>query len=740
MAALLAVAFFIQCRMVEAQAEESSPRRPKIGLVLSGGGALGVAHVGALRALEELHIPIDYIAGTSMGAVVGGLYASGMSPAEIDDWFRNANWHFLLSDALPRESESFRKKQRKFDINQGIAFNVTRKEGLSLPPGLVGGRNVMASLRQLTLPVRHIRDFDQLPIPFRAVATDIETGDLMVLREGDFVESIRASMSIPAIFTPQRIGGRLLVDGGLANNLPISVVQEMGADVVIAIDASEQLKMESELDTAPVVANQVLSIFIQRQMRGEIARLGPGDALVRVKVEEMAPTDFVKAAKGIDAGYQQMMQRREGLARYSAGPETFRQYLARQRVPREETVLISFLKVQTPDGEFEHVLPKPVEFQVREHDRFARLQSVIGDLGEMQKFEVGDYEVIGQEGGYGLLVKARQKKTGPNDLSFGFGMGYSSADETDFSLLLSYRMTELNSLGAEWETHLSLGNTTRLVTEWYQPVDWERRFFFEAHTLIGNDFINGREADGDRLSFRQQDYAAGLDIGARLWQAGEFRVGYARGLSRTGRRLGVAEELPASVDRGWVHADLTVDTLDAPGFATRGTYGRLSLIASREELGASDNYTRLEGQFYRPITFGKNTIVPRVSASLKLSGGDVPLYDQVPLGGFLNLSGLSSGYLFGENSALAELVYYRKLSWLTSGVGRGIYGGISFEAGEVWGERNFRLRDAIISGSVFLGADTVLGGLYFGVGMAEGGDAAVYLQLGSPFGQGRHQR
>ena len=739
-AALFAIAFFVQIQSVEAQVDGRSPRRPKIGLVLSGGGALGVAHVGALKALEELHIPIDYIAGTSMGAVVGGLYASGMSPAELEVWFRHADWHFLLSDALPRESESFRNKQRQFDINQGIAFNVSRKAGLKLPAGLVSGRNVMASLRQLTVPVRHIRDFDRLPIPFRAVATDIATGDLVLLREGDFVESLRASMSVPGIFTPQKIRGQLLADGGMVSNLPIRVVQEMGADVVIAIDASEELKQGTDLDTAAAMANQVLDIFVQRQMRKETALLGPGDVLVRVKAEDMGTGDFVKAAKGIDTGYEQVMQRRTALAQFSAEPEPFRQYLARQRVPRPERVMVSYLKVQTADGEVVHALPEPIEFQVKDSARFVQLQSLIGDFGEMQKLDVADYEVIGSEGAYGLLVKTRKTKTGPTDLSFGFGFGYSSADETDFSLLLAYRMSELNSLGAEWGTYLSLGNKTRVETEWYQPVDQARRFFLAAQALFGTDFINGRDADGDRLRFRQQDLAGGIDLGARLWQGGELRVGYGRGLTRISRRLGVPEEVPTSADRGWMHADLTVDTLDAPSFATRGTYGRVSLVASRAELGGSDNYTRIEGQFYQPVTFGKNTIVPRVRAAVKVGGGDVPLYDQVPLGGFLNLSGLSRGTLFGQNSALAELVYYRKITEITPGLGRALYGGVSVEAGEVWADaRDFHIGNAVIAGSIFLGADTSLGGLYLGVGVAEGGNAAVYLQLGSLFGQGRHQ-
>jgi NTE family protein len=686
-----------------------------------------------------LRVPIDFVAGTSMGAVVGGLYASGVSPAELDSWFRHADWHFLLSDSLPRASESFRNKEREFNLNRGVAFTVSRDDGLELPAGLTSGRNVMASLRQLTIPTRHVDNFDRLPIPFRAVATDFESGELVVLSGGDLVISIRASMAVPALFAPQRIGERLLADGGMANNLPISVVQEMGADAVIAIDTTEKLKKADQLDTAAAMALQVLTIFTTRETRKEMARLGPGDVLVPIEVEGLTPIDFAKASRSIDAGYEQTMQQRAALVRLSVGPEAFRRHLARQRVPREERVMISSLRIRTPDGEFNHRLKKPVEFRVTDEEVFTALQSTIGDLGVMQAYEVSDYQIIGGGDGYGLLVTARKKKTGPAELRFGFDFGYSSTDETDLRLLLSHRMTELNSLGGEWENQLSLGNTTRIGSEWYQPVDGERRYFFAANAVFGSDFIDGRDAEGDPLRFRQQDYAAGLDFGTRFWQAGELRLGYARGSSRISRRLGVPDDVPSSADRGWVHADLIVDTLNAPNFATRGAYGRVSIVSSHQALGASDDYTRVEGQVYRPITFGKNTLVPRLTGAVKVDGGQVPLYDQVPLGGFLNLSGLSRGGRFGQNAALAELVYFRKLGELNPGLGRGIYAGVSLELGETWDESGtFDMGDATAAGSVFLGADTFLGGLYLGAGVTEDGDAAVYFHLGTLFGQGRH--
>lgn len=737
---VLILAFLPVREAVAATAQDAGAGDRGVGLALSGGGALGAAHVGVLKALEEMNIPIGYIAGTSMGAIIGGLYASGMPPAEIEDWIRNADWDFLLSDSLPREAESFRKKQRQFDLNQGIAFTVSPKKGLKLPAGLISGRNIMASLRQLTVPVRHIDDFDRLPIPFRAIATDIETGDLIVLEDGDLVEAMRSSMSIPALFTPQPYKDRLLADGGLANNLPVSIVQQMGADSVIAVKAGGELKKGADLDTASAMMGQLVAIPIERQTREEIARLRTGDVLIKMKLDEYGTTDFSMASTAIDVGYKETMALKRDLAAFAVSPPQFKQYLARHRVHREPRIMISYLRVRTPDGEFRHDLKKPVEFQLKNRTHFAPLQTMIGDLGELQKFEVADYEILGENGQYGLLVKAQETKTGPTDFAFGFGFGYSSADETDLGLMVAFRMTELNALGAAWETYLNIGNTTRVTTEWYQPLDWDRRFFVAAHGLFGIDYIDGRDPEGHELRFRQQDLAAGVDLGARLWQAGEFRIGYTRGFTRLSSRLEVPEEIPDYANLALLHADLTVDTLDAPSFATKGLYARGSIAAAREELGSSEDYTRFDGQIFRPFTFYKNTIVPRLSMTLSLDS-DLPIYEQEPLGGFLNLSGLSRGSLFAENTALAELIYYRKLIEVHQPILRAIYGGVSIEAGDAWGDHDdFCSEGLTFGGSLFIGADTFLGDLYLGLGFAEDGNAAVYLQLGSPFGQSRHHR
>jgi NTE family protein len=711
-----------------------------VGLVLSGGGARGIAHIGVLKALEELRVPVSRITGTSIGSVVGSLYASGMSPEEIERFFRQIDWHFVMSDTAPRETEPFREKQRDFSAHQDIAFNVSRKNGVSLPAGLIRGRNLIANLRQLTIPVRHITDFDKLPIPFRAIATDFETGSRVVLRKGDLVQSVRASMSVPAAFTPVKIDGHLLADGGMVENLPIETMQEMGAGPIVAVDVTEPMKKSTELVSAVDMANQVLNVFNQQQTRAQIARLAPGDVYIFLPVQDVGSLEFKKAAASIQLGYEFAMKKRAELARYSVSPEEFARFLGSQRRPRPDHVMITYLHVVTPTGEYEHKLSQPIELVTKDPVQFAKLQGRIGDLGEMQKYDVGDYELIDEDGRYGLRVKAR-KKAVPTYLNFGFDFGYSSTDEADFNLLFFYRMTELNSLGAQWNTYLRLGTSTRVESEWIQPVDPDRRFFLATHLRFDNDFINGVDGSGNRLRFRLQECEVGFDAGIRLWQIGEFRAGYARGVSKISRRLGVPEDEPGSSAVGYVHAGLTLDALDSANFPTRGYLARAAVISSHEELGADDNYTRLEAQAYKPITIGKNTIVPRVSVSIKLDGDDIPLYNHSSLGGFLNLSGLSRGGLFDESVALAELIYYRKIAELSPALGRGVYAGFSAEAGEAWGgSRDFSADDAIFAGSVFIGADTVAGSLHLGFGYSEGGNTAVYLLLGpvlQPFPQKR---
>ncbi|MFI4914685.1 MAG: patatin-like phospholipase family protein, partial [Steroidobacterales bacterium] len=269
------------CSAYAAAAQTQEPaHRPRIGLVLSGGGARGAAHIGVLKALDELHVPVDAIAGTSMGAVVGGLYASGMSGAEIERALGSLDWQNAFRDRPPRTELDYRRKEedRQFLVNLPLGLHGKK---LVIPKGLLQGQKLTQVLRRLTLPVARITDFDQLPTRFRAVATDLETGEATVLRDGDLTTAMRASMSVPGLFAPTEYRGRLLVDGGLAENLPIDIAREMGVDVLIVVDAGYPLQSRENLQTLASITNQMLAILVRRDASRQLATLGPRDVVLR---------------------------------------------------------------------------------------------------------------------------------------------------------------------------------------------------------------------------------------------------------------------------------------------------------------------------------------------------------------------------------------------------------------------------------------------------------------------------
>ena len=261
-------------------------KQPRIGLVLSGGGARGMAHVGVIQVLEEMKIPIHCVAGTSMGAIVGGLYAAGMSPAEMEKFVTSMEWNEAFKDKPPPSELSFRRKQEAADYL--INFDLGYKDGkFAIPKGLLQGQNLNLILKSLLFHTETIDDFNKLNIPFRAVATDIETGDAVIMGKGDLVKAIRASMSIPGVFAPVEIDGKILVDGGVANNLPIDVARQMGADVVIAVDISTKLSTRKQLTSSVEITAQLTSIMIQRNTAEQIKTLGEEDILIQPELGDL---------------------------------------------------------------------------------------------------------------------------------------------------------------------------------------------------------------------------------------------------------------------------------------------------------------------------------------------------------------------------------------------------------------------------------------------------------------------
>ncbi|MDE2250763.1 MAG: patatin-like phospholipase family protein, partial [Gammaproteobacteria bacterium] len=283
------------------EAAQHQSRRPRIGLVLSGGGARGMAHAGVLEVLDDLHLRVDAIAGTSMGAVIGGLYASGMSGRDIERLLASVDWQDAFRDRPPRAELGFRRKQEEHDFLVNFPLGVQGRR-LLIPAGLVQGEKLTELIRRATLPVATVTNFDELPIPFRAVATDLETGASVVMDSGDLTSALRASMSAPGVFAPVERDGRLLVDGGLTENLPIDVARAMGVDVLIVVDAGFPLQTRDRLNSLTSVSNQALAILVRRDVERQISTLGPGDVLLQPALGQRASYDFNGVAAAVEAG------------------------------------------------------------------------------------------------------------------------------------------------------------------------------------------------------------------------------------------------------------------------------------------------------------------------------------------------------------------------------------------------------------------------------------------------------
>lgn len=710
----------------------AEPRgRPRIGLVLSGGGARGAAHIGVLKALEELRVPVDAIAGTSMGAVVGGLYASGLSAGELETALAEIDWTDAFSDRVPRRSLSFRRKQD--DLSFLVKFELGFRNGrLVLPEGLIQGQKLSLVLRALTLPVAGIDDFDRLPIPFRAVAADLETGDRVVIDHGDLALAMRASMSAPGVFAPVTLDGRRLVDGGLVANLPVETVQAMDVDVVIAVDVGLPLIEPGGLDSALSVTNQMLIILIRRETERQKAGLGNEDILIAPELGDISSTDFGAVTEAVPPGIEAARDRAAALAQLALPPEDYAAYAERRR-RREPLPTPAFVRVVEDVDISPRVIEARLAARAGEPLSAGEIAGDIERIYGMGLFEQVDYALVDTAAGTGLEYRARAKSWGPNYLRFGMLLEEDFEGTSAFNVALRYTRTAMNPLGAEWRTDLQVGTNPRLVSDFYQPLSFDSRYFVEPQISLEQrnvDAFSGSETVARlRLSTAELSLAAGRELGN--W--GEWRAGLRRGTGNARVKVGDPAIEDVDFNSGSFFTRFTADTLDDIVFPSTGLRYVVDWERVRRTFGAESDYDLLRSDFNAVRTFGRHS----VSFGLDLAttfDSDEAIQDFFPLGGFLNLSGLERGEILGPHAGLARAVYYRRLGPTGGGVfDWPLYAGFSLEAGNVWQDRAAAgFDDLIVNGSLFVGLDTFFGPLFFAAGFAEDGKTSFYLFLGDP--------
>lgn len=703
----------------------SAAERPRIGLALSGGGARGAAHIGVLKILEERRIPIDCIAGTSMGAIVGGLYASGMSPAELEELISHIDWMDAFDDVIPRRDRSFRRK-RDDDL-----YLVKHKPGISgtglhFPPSFIDGQKIDLLLKRHTLHAYRVRDFDDLPIPFRAIAADLATGNPVVIGKGDLALAIRASMSIPIAFAPRELESGLLADGGIAKNLPIDVVRSMGADIVIAVDISTPLQRREELASVIAIANQLSGILTRRDTDAQIASLESTDVFIRPKLGDISTASFDRAVEAIPAGTAAAEAAGDRLARLSVSPEEYAAYQARRRVPRDHPA-IDAVRVVNHSRLSNAVISSHIHVKGGEPLDIDRLERDVGQIFGLELFESVYYDVAVEGNRTVLTIIARERSWGPNYLQFGSAV-YEDFEGPNFNLAAAYTRTAVDRLNGEWRTGIQFGQEPGAFTELHQPLDKGLRFFAHIKASADERSDNVFDPMGRKVAeLGVLTYGAQCALGRELGTWGEIRAGLLREGGRIKLQVGEPGVPELDFDTGEVFAQLYIDEQDNAYFPRSGGTARLRLSTGLAGLGSDVEYEQGYFEGSCAVSAGHWTAALGGSIGMTLDD-DAPYQRLFRLGGFGRLSGLEQGELLGQQSAFLSLQAYRRIA--DFGVAT-LYAGASAEYGNTFESRNdIGIENFVAAGSLFIGLESMLGPACVGYGLAEGDRGNYYFFLG----------
>ncbi|PID45613.1 MAG: hypothetical protein CSB47_08175 [Proteobacteria bacterium] len=708
--------------------------RPKVGLVLGGGGAAGVAHVGVLKVLEEQNIPIDLIAGNSMGAIVGSLYASGIKAGELEKIVNTLDWGELFNDQISRREQGFHRKDEMSSFFDSFTVGVDR-QGVRLPRGAIKGHKLTFELRRLLDHVSHINRFDDLPIPFRAVATDIETGQEVVLKQGNLATAVRASMSIPAVFPPVEIDGRLLVDGFVSNNIPVSVAQQMGADILIVVGLPSEHKTKKELDSAIDVALQSMRWMMAKASEPQLRNIKQPHVIIRPDMKGIKSMSFDRVKEAVVLGEKQA---RLQLLELLALTKAVRGKRPKQLVKTEEKKafkgVISNIIFENDSVLKDEILQNRLGLKAGDTLSLVRLQKGLNAIYSLGYFEVVDYHLEPKgDNHYTLIVSAQKEPIGNKTLHGGFSLSDDFDGNATYQAGLEYSVKGLNSLGGEAKVNLVIGGSLAIGADYYQPLNTHSTYFWNPSVSYKkNDLYVYQEDNETRVAeARIVDSQIRFEVGREIGHTAEARVGLFYRNLQPSIKAGTLELPDDSFNLAGISLNYREDTLADRNFPDEGKWLDVSLDIGLRALGSDENYQRLNINGGKAWQKDKHHIMASASAGSTFDD-DAIITERFQLGGFANLSGLEDDQLSGNYYLHGLGAYYYDLASIPNVVG--LNAGVMIEAGNTWiKHRDIDPTDVLLSASAFIGAKTIVGPAYLGVGVAESHEPRYFLQFGRAF-------
>jgi NTE family protein len=701
-------------------------RRPKIGLALSGGGARGFAHIGILKWFEEHRIPVDYLAGTSMGGLVGGMYAIGKSPGEMQELVGSLEWDDLLRGSPSFQQLSYRRKEDRLFIPGALTLGLRR--GVNLPAGINAGMEIGLVFDRLALPYDNVGSFDNLPIPFRCVATDMVAAEPVILKEGSLSRSLRATMSIPGMFTPVEIDGKILADGGILNNIPTDIVKQMGADIVIAVDIGTPLGDKESLNSMFGVLNQASGVATMENVRRNL-RLA--DLLISPDLEKYTLLDFNASAAIIELGYRGAEQKALMLQSFSLSESEWQQHLAQRRARvLTEVPVPAFVKIEGAGS----IAAQSIAIRLEKFEGQPIDQQLLGsELKEVWgtgRFETLDYEWINENGETGLLIRAQEKTYGPPFLDLGLLINNSATDDTEVNLLGRLTFFDAGRANAEWRTDFSLGSRIGVATEYFRPLG-ETRFFVTPNAsydnLQQNLFVSGEKI----AEYQQKTAKIGVDLGYSLSEKSQMRLGYSIGHLAGERTIGDPLLPDVSGTQSVATFSWNYFGQNSPQFPTRGLLFRSSASWFFESPGASAGFPQAEARAIYAHPLNEQNILFFSGAGGTSFTKDAAPFQKFALGGVFRLGGYGRGEFRGNHYIFGELGYLRRLYRLPSYLGGSLFAGGWYDGGSAFDDLDLAKYNMSGTGGVLI--ETRIGPIFLGGSWAEGGRGKLYFALGRIF-------
>ena len=700
------------------------PKRPTLGLVLEGGGALGLAHIGVIQWMEEHRIPVNYIAGTSMGGLVGGVYATGRDAGQLYDVVNDIEWNQVIGGRTPFDNLSFRRKQDAREYPATIELGL--KKGLRFPSGFNSGQEVSLILDRIALPYAGIRSFDDLPIPFACVATDLVTNSEHTFRDGPLDLALRSTMSLPGIFTPVRSGGHIYVDGGLLNNFPVSVVKAMGAKYVLGIHLETMpLEPDASLSSFAVLGQSIATVVAANERRA----MEDADMVVTVNLRNYTSMDFNAGEQIIKAGYAAAAANAAKLSSLSVDEATWQQYLAERDGRRRKAEVPRSLIVTGVPPEVADPIAKDLSGLVGKPIDTSKLDEDIRQLNGMGAFSVVNYSMIEKDGEPNLQLHAEEKSYSPPIVQPLISIDGASYDNVFFSI--GARITFLNFGGyrRELRTDVIFGSQYGIGTEYYRPFTATSNWFIAPRALYNNAQFPLFKGNDFLALYRNRVALGGLDVGYGFGKTGELRLGYEGGYQRLKPQIGSTTELPTVAGAtGDVRLQYTLDTLDGPVVPRSGEGIRFYTKYFNENPGTPHGFPLSELQLQNFFRLSSAT-----SVFLNAYGGTSYGYKTgVPL---FNLGGVTRFVAFGTNELLTDQYflfqtgYLRKLKSLPPLLGSTIDALGIFEVGKTY-QPPYKL-PGDVAGALIV--NTIFGPVEVGGAIGDYGHAKFFFQIGRIF-------